>query len=163
MQQKKRAKLKDEADRVGAKVLEKLLHMSAHRRQHKRFSGFPLRFGMLKHVFKGLLSQQPAKPIGQLTHRTSQDRLNKCYDRQDLHLHHLHEIMCESELPKHKVWNIPLPKAANFKKLIQKSENVAPISHRSVIKFPLEDESETRQDKCYPENTAHYPYWKNMM
>lgn len=163
MQQKNQEQLQDEADRVGTKVLEKLLQMSLERPLHKRLNGSFLRFGMLRQVFKSLLSQRPPKPLGKLTPCKSQDKLDKCYRRQDLHLLHLQEIMHEQNFSKHKVWNVRIPKDFNLEKLVHRSDSFAPISHRSVIQFPLKDEGKTCQNKRYPEHVTHYPYWKDMV
>ena len=135
--------LQSQADKAKASVLEKLKRaQEASRDRGTKFTGFPMRFGILAHFAKAM-SGVGSKPKAMKASKASKkDSSGKCYDKQDLHLHHLREIMHEHDMPRRKVWNIKLPKT-QFKTLFKPtSKDSSPITHHAIVQFPLKEEKE---------------------
>ncbi len=135
--------LKTQVDKAKASVLNKIKAAQASNQgRGAKFTVFPMRFGILAHFAKAM-SGSRTKPKAVKASKTSKtDSSLKCYDKQDLHLHHLREIMHEHDMPRRKVWNIKLPKS-KFKTLFKPTcKDSSPITHYAIVQFPLKEEKE---------------------
>ena len=135
--------LQTQADKAKASVLEKLKRaQNSNQNRGTKFTGFPMRFGVLAHLAKAMSGSNSKPKAVKASKASKADSSGKCYDKQDLHLHHLREIMHEHDMPRRKVWNIKLPKS-QFKTLFREtSKDSSPITHHAIVQFPLEEEEE---------------------
>lgn len=150
--------MQTQANKAKASVLSNFESAAqAEMKRGAKFVGFPMRFGILSHLAKALARGKGEPKAVKASMQGKKDASAKCYDKQDLHLHRLKEIMHEHDLPKRKVWNIRLPKSqfsALFKPL---SRDSSPISVYTIVQFPLKEEKELHWENTkIPEPERQY-------
>ena len=121
------------------------------------FAGFSLRFNLLNSLIKSLISKgiKPIKAI-RASKTFQKDICDKLYDKEDLYLLRLKEIMLEKSIQRRKIWNIKLPKT-DFESLYKPQSYDTPISHYSIAAFPLDKEKElTWVETKIPEPERQY-------
>lgn len=113
-------------------------------RKPLRMSAFYLRMlNILRNFSRHTLTNQLKDK--QLAITKQKDSSDLCFDAQDLHLQHFHEILSEGTLPRRKVWNIRLPKIQNdafFKKRLTGN----PMTHYTIIDLYHKKKPETSLD-----------------